>query len=76
MMGTMTNLGDARKIFEIATKCVIQKTPAGVTVGLHLDGRAYGEAHSPDGDLDEAARTAYARARERQTEREGQPKPG
>ena len=72
----MTNLGDARKIFEIATKCVIQKTPAGVTVGLHLDGRDdYGEGHSPDGDLDEAARTAYSRARQRQADREGPGKP-
>lgn len=74
MMRTMTESGDARKIFDVATKCVIQMAPTGVTVGLHLHGPdAYGEGHSPEGDLDAAARTAYARAQRRQADRDGPP---
>lgn len=64
-MGAVPVAGDVWDMLCTATRYVIQKSPAGLTVGLHLDSRFYGEGHSPDGDLEKAVRAAYAFAADR-----------
>jgi len=51
----------AREILAQATRYVIQKSDQGVTVGLHVNDRHYGEGHSAN-DLEEAVRLAYEQA--------------
>jgi hypothetical protein len=51
-----------REILAQATRYVILKSDQGVTVGLHVNDKHYGEGHSAAGDLDEAIRLAYEQA--------------
>ena len=51
-----------REILEHAKRYVILKSDTGLTVGLHVNDRHYGEAHSSTSDLDTAVQEAYDRA--------------
>ena len=53
---------DTREILARATRYVILKSDQGVTLGLHVNDKHYGEGHSAAGDLDEAVRLAYEQA--------------
>ena len=59
----MPDTKDATLILDRAERYVIHKSNDGITVGLHLGPAAYGEGHSPEGDVDAAVRIAYERAR-------------
>ena len=58
----MPDLPETRAILAQATRYVILKSDQGVTVGLHVNDRHYGEGHSAAGDLDQAVRLAYEQA--------------
>ena len=57
----MTIGSETLAILGAAARYAIQKSEAGVTVGLQFDADHYAEATVPDGDVDAAVREAFRR---------------